>query len=270
MGWLSSLFGGGKKDGGSQSNSVMPSIYVMPQYDFTEPRLRETSSFLSDNIARMRRGEYPDYYQNALPSMREALRRPNHEAYYGRNGEAGILRDTASIGSITGIGPRSTNSAVEKALYDYGSKEQQIEEYLQKIGVDIMQRDATAFPQLSAGLPKGPDAQVVYPQVVGGQQVDAAGAGASLAGLLPNFGGITDLFGQSPVAGNGTGGGSSNMFDFSKIADMFGGSSMNNMGYKTPQVSSAAPGPSLNYANSGGAPGTNSGYGFGTYDLNRR
>jgi hypothetical protein len=234
MSWLSSLFKSKKGDNSNsnsgnqnQTGALMPSVYIMPQYDFTEPRLRETSSFLSDNIARMRKGEFPDYWENALPTMRENMSRPNYEAYYGSAGRQGILRTQADVGSITGLGPKKTTSLVSKSLYDYGNQEKQIDEYLTKLGVDIMQRDATAFPQLSAAMPKGPDAQLAYPQQIQGQTVDAAGGGSAfgslLNGILGNnglLGGITNLFG-----GGGTSGGSSQGSQniLGGLGNMFGG-----------------------------------------------
>lgn len=157
---VSSLFGGGKKK--ATTGVTGPQVITLPQYSFTEPRLQTTSDFISNNIDRMNRGEYPTYYQNALPTLRENMSRPLRETYYGRPGErTGAINAAMETGSITGIGPRTANAQATKQIRDYTDKESAIDEYLTKMGVDIMSQDAYRFPQLSMSMPKGPDATVL-------------------------------------------------------------------------------------------------------------
>lgn len=235
MSFISGLNWGGDK--GGETKAVMPSIYTMPQYDFTEPRLRATSNFIQGNIERLSRGEYPDYYANALPTLRENMHRPNYETYYGKAGEPGVLRSQMDVGSITGIGPRKTSKLVSKSLYEYGNAEKSIDEYLTKLGVDIMNKDAYTFPQLSSAMPKGPDAQLAYPQMVGGQKTDASGLGSAIgslaSGLLPGLGqslsGMAGLFGGGGSAGSSL----SSQMSLGGVGDLFSGGN----GYDSPYQS---------------------------------
>lgn len=211
MGWFSGLFGG--KDKGSGENTgpgtglVYPSVQVMPQYSFTEPRLQASSDFVQGNIERMGRGEYPSYFGNALPMLRENMSRPLYETYYGRPGERqGVLQGAYEAGAATGIGPRSTMGNVQKTLRDYATKEKEIDEYLTKLGVGIMHEDAARMPQLSSGMPKGPDAQLAYPTMfqAGGQaQPNLSGMGSSLAQLGGSL--LDGMFNQNPTSGSGFG-----------------------------------------------------------------
>lgn len=193
MGFFDFLGFGGDDGGGggnAQSTAVFPKAIQLPQYSFTEPRLKLTSDFVSDNISRLSRGEYPSYYDKALPTLREGMHRPLYETYYGRAGEPGLLRGAYETGSITGVGPRSTQAQVERTLFDYATAERQINEYLTKMGVDIMREEAYRFPLLSTQIPKGPDAQLGYPTIIPGSTAgnEAAGdLGSSFGSLIPEI-----------------------------------------------------------------------------------
>ena len=198
---------GGKRDKstgesqGSQSNLIWPQVVQVPQYEFTEPRLRLTSDFLSEGINRLREGRYPEYYENALPTLRESMRRPLYETYYGRAGEPGLLRGAYETGSITGVGPRATASLAQRTLRDYADKERQIDEQLVKLGVDIMSKESYNYPMLASQMPRGPEYTVLNPMVLGGQSstgdifktlAQLAGPMSSLAGA--DYGQMADLF----------------------------------------------------------------------------
>ena len=64
---LSALSKGGKK------KTSGPSVVTMPEYSFTEPRLKLTSDFISQNIERMMEGKYPAYYEEATPHIRRSM-----------------------------------------------------------------------------------------------------------------------------------------------------------------------------------------------------
>ena len=52
-------FGGGDDDGGGQAGQApMPQIVMPPQYDFTEPRFRSMSNFVTSNIDNIIKGAF--------------------------------------------------------------------------------------------------------------------------------------------------------------------------------------------------------------------
>ena len=161
---VGNLLGGGSKKG--QTGVTGPSVVTLPQYSFTEPRLKLTSDFISGNIQNLSEGKYPTYYQNALPALRENMSRPLKETFFGSGGLNGsngtsIMDQIRSTGAALGVGPKATVARENKALYDYASKNQEIDEYLTKLGVDIASQDSRYFTQASIAMPQGPSAQVV-------------------------------------------------------------------------------------------------------------
>ena len=159
---MSQQEGGGTSGGGGASGQFGPSVISPPQYSFTEPRMRLTSDFISDNIERMGRGEYPSYYGKALPQLRENQSRQLRDTYFGGQGLRGnsVMSQIRATGAALGTGPKGVISRENKALADYADKETAIDEYLTKLGVDIMQTDAQRFPDLAMRMPMGPGMSV--------------------------------------------------------------------------------------------------------------
>lgn len=141
--------------GGSQG----PQVVTGPQYSFTEPRLRLTSDFISDNLQRLQAGKYPAYYEGALPGIKKGLKRDLRTTFFGGQGLGegqGIVGEARSTGAVTGIGPKATVAQVNKALSTYATKEQEIDEYLTKIGVDFSAQTQGQVLAASGQLPGGP------------------------------------------------------------------------------------------------------------------
>lgn len=200
---VGALAGGSRK---SRSGVTGPQVVTLPQYSFTESRLRDTSDFISGNLQNLAEGKYPTYYQQALPTLRENQSRGLKEAYFGSSGTTGgqggnvssglgvnrsdsILGQIRSTGAALGTGPRAVIARENKALYDYANAEQEIDEYLTKIGVDIAQSDARFFTDASIRMPQGPSAQVIGGQAYSAPQPDYFGTainqiGGALPGLL--------------------------------------------------------------------------------------
>lgn len=147
-------------------------VVTMPQYSFTEPRLRLTSDYISQNIERMMRGEYPSWYDKAQPVMREGMMRGLNQSMYGRPGErTGAVQSAMDVGAQLGVGPKAAMSQTRKLYSDYLDKSSQIDEYLTGLGVDIMRSGEQTYLQGSMAMPKGPDAQIVgMPNMPYGQQ----------------------------------------------------------------------------------------------------
>jgi len=197
----------GNADQGGGYQYFEPQAIIHPQYSFTEPRLNLTSDFISQNIERMMAGEFPAYYQSAIPQIRESMERPLRQMYGfggyggGQTGGGGgggswsggierpygptIMDMTREQGAATGAGPKATMAATNKAMMRYEDKMKAIDEMITKMGVDITTRDAVAFPQLSSQMPKGPDVTIMGPHgfAIGG----SGGSGMSeLMGALGN------------------------------------------------------------------------------------
>lgn len=155
------LLGGSKSKG--QSGVTGPSVVTLPQYSFTEPRLKLTSDFIAGNLQNLSEGKYPTYYQNALPTLREGMARPLRETYFGSEGLRGksVLDQVRATGAALGTGPKATVARENQALVEYASAEKQIDEYLTKLGVDIASQDSRYFTQASIQMPQGPSTVVV-------------------------------------------------------------------------------------------------------------
>lgn len=206
-------WGGGDDEeqgsGAGQTGYTGATVVTHPQYSFTEPRRRLASDFVSQNIQRMSEGRYPAYYEQALPQLREAQQRPLREQYFGSPmGGSGILEAQRSAGAATGLGPRQTTAQTNKALLEYSNKERQIDEYLTKMGVGIMQADAYRFPQLSQQMQGGPDVSVFGPQPFGVPERPNY-TGQALGGMAENMPwgnivqGVGGMFGGGGEGGAG-------------------------------------------------------------------
>lgn len=202
----SSIYGASQAGKGAQSGGT--GLAVMPQYSFTEPRLRLTSDYLSDNITRMSQGEFPAYWDKLSPVVKQGMQRDLSQTYFGGPGMGpGLLDQARSLGAMTGIGPQATNRRVSSALDEYANKKKSIDEYLAGLGIQIMDRASTAFPALAAQMPTGPNSQMYQWGGQAGYQPDMSGMNAAGQTL-----GMWGLFNQNrgtataPVAMTGTGG----------------------------------------------------------------
>lgn len=197
--WLmSALFAGGgalaskfgSKNKGTPGGVQGPQVITMPQYSFTEPRLNLTSDFITQNLQNMMEGKLPAYYEAARPKMREAAGRDLKETYFGRPGErAGLTQMAQEVGASSGLGPKGTQAQVSKQFKDYSRKEQQIDEFLTQLGVDVAREGAMAFPQMSTGMPAGPQSTVIGPYAYGGNEQPSQLGGflGQIAGSLPSL-----------------------------------------------------------------------------------
>ena len=206
----SSMYSANKASkGGGQTGKSGYDIVQMPQYSWTEPNLRMTGDFLADSMQRLGRGEAPAYWDKSVDSMRNSMANPLRENYYGRPGErGGLVQQAQGLGAMTGTGPRGTFAQVNKQMKNYATAEQQIDEFLNKQRVNIMQRESEFLPQMMSQMPKGPDAQLApyagYPT----QQPQKSGfgdLGEMVGPLMGMFGGGG---GGSPTSMFGGGGSS--------------------------------------------------------------
>lgn len=177
-------FAGGGDGGGGY---ISPGYIELPEYSHTRPRLQATSDFLVNNINRMNAGEMPEYFQRALPTLRESMSRPLYETYYGTPGErTGVLQGAMEAGAATGLGHSQTIANVNKALYKYAAEEKAIDEYLTKLGVDITQQAAMTMPQLAMQMPQGPQVYAWGPMGVGSVSGGSSGSMEGFGKMLAN------------------------------------------------------------------------------------
>ena len=158
IGALAGGFGTPKAGGLEQGYDVV----TMPQYSFTEPRLRLASDYLTQNINRMSQGQYPAWYDKASQTMRQQMMTNLNQATYGKPGQrTGTFQQAQDMGAITGIGPKATWAQGQKVLSDYTDKSSQIDAYLAQLGVGVMQGEESTYLQASQNMPQGPQSAIV-------------------------------------------------------------------------------------------------------------
>ena len=178
-----SMFGNNKNKGSPGGWAVQQ----MPTWSWNEGVRKTAADYASQGLQNMQQGRFAPWYENAMPAMRESMSRGNRQAYYGVPGErTGAMNAGMEAGALTGLGPRGANANVLKLGRSYADRESQIDEYLQKMGVDVnLQSQGTYLNSINQA-PQGPPSQVVgpWPGSQGYQQ------GTDWGGLMQNLGGV--------------------------------------------------------------------------------
>lgn len=150
----------GREDAKDQQPQTGYDVVTMPQYSFTEPRMKLTSDFYTQNIERLMRGEYPTYYDTK--GIGEGLKQEAYKTAFGRPGErTGTAQMAMETGALTGMGGAATGAQVSKVYKDYAERSSAIDTFLAKLGVDVSREAAGRIPYMSQMMPRGPDAQIV-------------------------------------------------------------------------------------------------------------
>ncbi len=150
--------------GASQSKGASGGVadWQAPQYSFTEPRLQQTSDYLSNMMSRLSRGEYPAYYERLAPKVRQRQQNALYQQYFGTEGNRrGAYNLALESGAVQGVGPGQGFKRASQTLDQYSLQSQQIDQLIDQIGIDIMNQQSLTVPQISASLPMGPQAQPV-------------------------------------------------------------------------------------------------------------
>lgn len=146
-----------------------PTTVQHPLYSFTEPRLQGVSDYLSTNLQRMQEGKYPAYLSEALPTMRKGMERGLQETYYGGGLKGpGLFEQARSTGAAMGMGPQPTLARENKVMMQYATDAASIDEFLTKMGVDVMREEAGRIPYMAMQMPQGPPVSVFGPQPIAG------------------------------------------------------------------------------------------------------
>lgn len=152
----------GNKGNKGKSGVTAPQAVTMPQYSFTEPRMQLTSDFLSQQMQSMSEGKYPQWYEKAMPYMRQGMQRGAKEwAYGGPMTGPGAYEEARSAGAATGVGPKATMAGTSKVSDKYSQMTSAIDEFIYGKGADITAQGSYMYPQISAGMPQGPSAQIM-------------------------------------------------------------------------------------------------------------
>ena len=207
-----SLYASGQNKG---SGTTGPSVIKFEEYPWTAPTQRSSAEFVQQNIQRMSEGKLPAYFDKVSPQIKAGMRRGLDQTYFGGQGMKGpgVMQQVRNTGAALGTGPRAVLARENKALYDYSSKAQEIDEYMAKLGVDIQSRAAVAFPQLVNNMKRGPQQQVVGGVAYGGQPDYAGDAFSDIMGAMPYLSNMKFPW-QQDTTTVGTGGGYDDTFSW--------------------------------------------------------
>lgn len=154
---ISALMGGGSALTGMLGNQNRKGggydIIYPQQPSYSEPRMRLTSDFITQNLNRLNEGKFPSWYEGISPLLKKQQQLGLNQAYYGDQFQPGILNQTAAYDAARGLG---TGAAASKSygsqLQKYSQQEKQIDDYISQLGYQAQETGATQFPQLSMQL----------------------------------------------------------------------------------------------------------------------
>lgn len=153
-----SMFGGGKKKKQTTGTPGQYDIIYPSQYSFTEPRMRLTSDFISQNIGRMNEGKFPSWYEGISPLLKEQQEKGLRESYYGTGFTPGVLAESKAYDVSRGLGRGAgAGKNYNTQLAKYADASRAIDQYIAELGYNAQREGATTFPTMSMQMPKGPD-----------------------------------------------------------------------------------------------------------------
>lgn len=172
-----------------------PSVVSLPTFDFFEPGAKEASDFQRQQLASLSQGQFPQFFQNAIPQLRQELQQPLTQRFFGTEGNRGgsILDTATAAGAMSGLGPRRLASNVNKSLRDFSDRSQSIDRFITQQGVDLASNFARSVPDSLFNAPQGPPATAF---AGGGGGGGGGGTGSAVAS------GLGDAFGAF-VGGGG-------------------------------------------------------------------
>jgi len=136
-------------------------VVESPTYDWAEGSQKDANTYMRDQLNQMQRGEEPQWMQNTLGPMQQQMQQSNRDRFYGSAGRPGVLRDVQGMGAVTGIGPKATMAKSMQAEYDFMTEGNKIDQYINSLKFGHMSQASQTVPQQLAGMPRGPESQVV-------------------------------------------------------------------------------------------------------------
>jgi hypothetical protein len=188
-GGLLGAFGGKKGKGATRVNQWLEN----PAYSWTEGLREDQAGFYGDELARIREGRAPSYWDSLEGSLRDQQQSDLEARYFGFEGDRGgsIMDVMQSAGAQSGIGPRGTNANVTKGLRDYSRERQSIENYITQLRAQEMQNAYNTIPTGINSLAPGPEGQwdsYTMPGTPGSNPGGALlGSAIGSMGSLPSF-----------------------------------------------------------------------------------
>jgi hypothetical protein len=128
-------------------------IIYPKQPSYSEPRMRLTSDFITQNLQRIMEGKFPAWYEGISPLLKKQQQQGLNQAYYGDQFQPGILNQTAAYDAARGLGRGAAASKTYGSqLQKYSQQEKAIDDYISQLGYQSQETGAYQFPQLSMQL----------------------------------------------------------------------------------------------------------------------
>lgn len=176
-GWMNSQNEG---DAGSQGYDIV---------NFNDPNDQQqrqaSAAYMMDVLAGLRAGKTPDWLNNYTTPLEANLLKQNKEQFFGRPGQpGGSIADAAmSAGAMTGVGGRTSQAPINKALADYADRMSGINQYIAGLKTNYMMNASNTVPTQLAEMSK--QNNVVVP-----------GMGAPASNGSNAFSGMANALGQ--------------------------------------------------------------------------
>lgn len=192
------LIGGGMSMAGSIASSSIAAkaakrgsqtsgydSYTPPQYSWTEPGRQLASDYAQRGLASMQQGNPPTWWSNAMPKLQAGMSRQNALTYFGNPGtRQGTVNNAMAIGSMAGLKGKRAATPGMQANQEYANRESSINDYLNSLGVNVMQQSESQYMNSLNQAPGGPGGQAL-PYGSTTQPTDWA---SSLAPLMSSLG----------------------------------------------------------------------------------
>ena len=128
-------------------------IIYPKQPSYSEPRMRLTSDFITQNLQRINEGKFPSWYEGISPLLKKQQQQGLNQAYYGDQFQPGILNQTSAYDAARGLGRGAAASKTYGSqLQKYATQEKAIDDYISQLGYQAQETGAYQFPQLSMQL----------------------------------------------------------------------------------------------------------------------
>jgi hypothetical protein len=168
---------------------------------YAEEPFKQAGEFTAEGLQHLREGKFPQYYERAMPHMREMQMQDLTDAFYGTPmGGPGIYDQTRAAGAAGGLGPAAMQRQTMKVGGEYGRRAADIDRYLMELGAKFSHEAAQFLPQHAIGMTQATPMEVAFgPQTGFGYSTPgdqsaskAIGAMSGMAGQLMAGGGFTN------------------------------------------------------------------------------
>jgi len=204
---ISALTGGAAAGAGMLANKNRKGggydIIYPKQPSYSEPRMRLTSDYITQNLQRIMEGKFPAWYEGISPLLKKQQQQGLNEAYYGDQFQPGILNQTQAYDAARGLGRGAAASKTYGTqLQKYAQQEKAIDDYISQLGYQAQESGAYQFPQLSMQLSS--DERAWGTPVGMYQQPYEQNAWDSVSNMFGSMGSAVPWMMTSPTTGTGS------------------------------------------------------------------